>query len=251
MDDREQDGGGDDGGTERIIEAANAYVQGHMSSNDASHDYDHIVRVQAIAKLILGDEKRKERRKVSSSRHYGAGRGEEGPEPVEPSPGLCETTVVLGALLHDVNDRKYCSEMRGRVDLLGLLEGWGADCGLARRVDRLCRGVAYSTEMRDAKLVETIVREIPELGLVQDADRLDAIGAVGIGRCFVFGGMRSRAMADSITHFREKLLHLEGLMKTETGRKMARIRTERIRQFMQWWDDELETVSGGVGVCAT
>lgn len=226
--------------TVRLIGAATSYVQGYMSAFDASHDYNHVVRTLALAKLILKEEN------ASLPRPSNAPRGDKNDwEPV-PSMGLSEPIVVLGALLHDVNDGKYLNQSERPVSLTELLTRWGGDDQLAVRVERLCQGVSYSTEMRDPQLVRDLIQEIPELAVVQDADRLDALGAVGIGRCFTFGASRGRGMPDSIRHFEEKLLHLEGMMKTRTGREMARARTERIREFMRWWNDETEDLAGGM-----
>jgi uncharacterized protein len=81
------------------------------------------------------------------------------------------------------------------------------------------------------------VQEIPELGIVQDADRLDAIGAVGIGRTFTYGGavrnavQKGRGLQETIEHFTDKLECLEGLMKTTEGRRLAMERTRRLKLF--------------------
>lgn len=95
----------------------------------------------------------------------------------------------------------------------------------------------------------------PELAVVQDADRLDAIGAIGIARCFTYGGSRNRAIYDpskphienitqeqyqnqkdqdspSVNHFYEKLLKLKDMMKTEAGRQRAQKRHEFMEQFL-------------------
>lgn len=226
--------------TVRLIGGATTYAQEYMSSLDASHDYNHVTRVLALAKLILKDEN------SSLPRASTAPRGDKNDwEPI-PSMGLSEPLVVLGALLHDINDSKYFNQAKGPVRLVDLLVGWGADDQLAVRVERLCQGVSYSTEMRDPQWVRNLIQEIPELAVVQDADRLDAIGAVGIGRCFTFGASRGRGLTDSIRHFEEKLLQLERMMKTRTGRQMARARTERIREFMRWWNDETDEVARGM-----
>ncbi len=224
----------------RLIGAATTYVQEYMSPFDASHDYNHVTRVLALAKLILKDEN------GSLPRPSNAPRGDRNDwEPV-PSMGLSEPIVVLGALLHDINDSKYFNQAEGPVSLADLLRRWGADDQLALRVERLCQGVSYSTEMRDPRWVRNLIQEIPELAVVQDADRLEALGAVGIGRCFTFGASRGRGLPDSVRHFEEKLLRLEGMMKTRTGRDMARARTGRIREFMRWWDDETQAVAEGM-----
>lgn len=226
--------------TVRLIGAATTYVQEYMSTFDASHDYNHVTRVLALAKLILKDEN------SSLPRASTAPRGDRNDWEPLPSLGLSEPIVVLGALLHDINDSKYINQSERPVPIADLLKRWGADNQLAYRVERLCEGVSYSTEMRDPRLVKKLIQEIPELGVVQDADRLDAIGAVGIGRCFTFGASRGRGLTDSVRHFEEKLLQLERMMKTRTGREMARARTERIREFMRWWDDETLVVAGGM-----
>lgn len=224
----------------RVIGIATNYVQRYMSAFDSSHDYNHVVRVLALAKLILKDEN------ASLPRPSHAPRGDKNDwEPV-PCLGLSEPIVVLGALLHDMNDSKYLNESASPVRLAELLKRWGADHELAIRVERLCQGVSYSTEMRDPQLVRNLIQEIPELAVVQDADRLDALGAVGIGRCFTFGASRGRGLPDSVRHFEEKLLQLERMMKTRIGREMAKTRTERIRDFMRWWDDETEAIAGGM-----
>jgi uncharacterized protein len=216
-----------------VIDAAKMYVREYMSAYDPSHDYDHITRVEALAKSILRAEENASRLQSSNANHDRV--DERNGKPV---PRLSEETVILGALLHDVKDRKYLDQHQSPVNLAGLLEGWGADQQLAGRVHRLCHGVSYSTEVRDPKLVQDLIEEIPELAVVQDADRLDALGAVGIGRCFIFGGVRGRPMSDSVGHFDDKLLHLSGLMKTRTGREMAQARTDRIKEFVKWWNDE-------------
>lgn len=87
-----------------------------------------------------------------------------------------------------------------------------------------------------------LIKEYPELAVVQDADRLDAIGAVGIGRAFAFGGAKGRTLGSTMEHFDDKLLKLEGMMKTDIGRRLAKERTERMALMKQWW--EMETGTG-------
>jgi len=125
-----------------------------------------------------------------------------------------------------------------------VLRSMGADAALAERVQTICLGVSYSSEVKDPARVVELIAAHPELAVVQDADRLDAIGAVGIGRTFAFGGAKGRGLGDTMEHFDDKLLRLEGMMKTDEGRRLARVRTERIETMQRWWKEETEGVVG-------
>ena len=115
----------------------------------------------------------------------------------------------------------------------------GADPELAETVQAVVSAVSYSTETKNPSLIQRTQVAHPELAIVQDADRLDAIGAVGIGRTFTYGGAKgSREMDETIGHFTEKLEKLEGMMKTDEGRRMAVERTKRLRMFRGWWEEE-------------
>jgi len=215
----------------QLIAKVAAYVQHHMSHYDGSHDYAHIHRVLALARQIAS----------SSS-----------PSPSTTSPKSPSTTtydpltVALSALLHDVGDKKYLRPDEDASTLVqNVLLGFDAPEDLARKVQTIVSAISYSFEIKNPGKVREVMAEYPELAVVQDADRLDALGAVGIGRAFTFGGAkgRNRGMGETIEHFTEKLERLEGMMKTEVGKGMARERTERLRVFRAWWDEE-------VGVCA-
>ena len=119
-----------------------------------------------------------------------------------------------------------------------------APAPLAAAVSTICSAISYSTETRDPEHIATVLATHPELAIVQDADRLDALGAVGVGRAFAFGGARGRGMEDTIEHVDEKLVRLEGLMKTAEGRRMARVRAERLHAFRSWWEEERDVGLG-------
>lgn len=90
----------------------------------------------------------------------------------------------------------------------------GASDTLALKVQMIAKNVSYSTEVKNPRLNRAILMQHPELAIVQDADRLDAIGAVGIGRAFAYGGsMKTGGLSAVMTHFGEKLEKLEGMMK--------------------------------------
>jgi uncharacterized protein len=76
--------------------------------------------------------------------------------------------------------------------------------------------------------------------IVQDADRLDAIGAVGIARTFAYGGAHGRTLEASVQHFYDKLLLLRDEMNTETGRRIAEDRHAFLEEFLRHWHSETE-----------
>lgn len=198
------------------------YVQKYMSRYDMSHDFDHVLRVLALAKHILKEERQ----------HYG--------KPIR------EDLVILAALLHDVGDRKYIQPGENADTLIkDVLDSQGCPQALASDVVEVIRHVSYSHEIKDPSSVGLMVGKYAEFGIVQDADRLDAIGAIGIGRTFAYGAAKAsdRALSGTVEHFTEKLERLEGMMKTETGRRLARERTQRLKDFRRWWEEEVALAS--------
>ncbi|KAI0833148.1 hypothetical protein F5Y06DRAFT_183234 [Hypoxylon sp. FL0890] len=205
---------------ESLVSSVTEYVKSYMSNYDGSHDFNHIERVVGLSKYIHANS----------------------PE----TPGRDEQVVVLSALLHDVGDKKYLRPGEDASTLVyELLLSLGASEQLAKRVQTVCLGVSYSSEIKDPARVQDLIKSHPELAVVQDADRLDAIGSIGIGRVFTYSGARTqRSMASSIEHFHDKLLRLESMMKTDIGRELAKARTERMQEFLKWWDEEAAFSSG-------
>jgi len=195
-----------------------------MSRYDGSHDFNHIKRVVGLAHLIYKECKE-------------TGLNEE---------ELDLHVITLAALLHDVGDKKYLEEGQdGNTLVLATLLGFGAPEDLAIKVQRIVLGVSYSSEIKDPAQVISLIAKYPELAVVQDADRLDAIGAVGIGRTFTFGGAKgARHMGETVQHFEDKLEKLEGMMKTIPGKRLAKERTERLKMFKGWWDEEQQEAEG-------
>lgn len=205
---------------DKLIEVTRAYVAEYMQQFDASHDFHHIQRVFKLAKQIEQSEQQQQQNTAKFTYN--------------------SDVITLAALLHDIGDHKYAKEGEdvSKKAKLFLLEN-GADEILADKVQIIATNVSYSSEIRNPENVKNLIVEYPELAVVQDADRLDAIGAVGIGRCFTFGGARkARSMDVSVEHFEEKLVKLEKMMKTETGRRLAAVKTQRIREFQRWWEEE-------------
>jgi uncharacterized protein len=187
---------------------------------DASHDIQHVLRVRDNALQIFKEE---QSRRVAANL--------KAPDPL---------VVHLAALLHDVDDNKYRSAGATTLEEPQVITFMNMVAPqLAVKVYEIVEGVSYSSEIKDPAKVRRLIERYPELAIVQDADRLDATGAVGIGRCFTFGGARGTpGMGVAIEHFEDKLLKLEGMMKTDTGKAIAGERTRRIREFMTWWKDE-------------
>lgn len=202
-----------------LIPKVTAFVQQYMSKYDGSHDFNHIKRVVGLAHLIY--------KRLT----------EEAPSHTE---RLDLHVITLAALLHDVGDKKYLERGQDSNTLvLDTLLSFGTSVELAVKVQRIVVGVSYSSEIQDPAHVQAMIVKYPELAIVQDADRLDAIGAVGIGRTFTYGGAKSgRAMGETIQHFEEKLEKLEGMMKTTPGKSLARERTDRLKTFKHWWEEE-------------
>ncbi|MCJ1415347.1 hypothetical protein MMC32_001679 [Xylographa parallela] len=209
-----------------LITRVKAFVKTYMAQPqyDASHDYNHIQRVLALAEHILSVE-----------------------QTANPSVPYDPTIVTLAALLHDVGDHKYQPTIMLPSDdpntlVKATLIDLGAPLFQARYVQTIVKSVSYSHEIRDPARVRGVLLQHPELAIVQDADRLDALGAVGIARTFTYTGAKGKrtddGMQETIRHFEDKLERLVGMMKTAEGKRLATKRTQRLKVFKEWWEEE-------------
>ncbi|TYZ63317.1 hypothetical protein PybrP1_005949 [[Pythium] brassicae (nom. inval.)] len=213
-----------------LVLATAAFVRAQLQSNDASHDWRHIERVWTLARALAEEEK------VDA-------------ETLE--------VVDLAALLHDIDDWKYQTAAGAPTKrALQFLEAERAPPATTARVMAIIDTMGFKEELAGGQ------RELTtEFGCVQDADRLDAIGAVGIARCFTFGGHKKRALYDpafppsedvtkeqymaasraapTMNHFYEKLFKLRGLMKTRAGRRIADERHAFMEQFVAQFCQEI------------
>ena len=199
------------------------YVEQYMSKFDMSHDFNHVLRVLALAKHIMTEEVK-----------------------TNPWKKIHKQTVILSALLHDVGDAKYLVPGESSEHMIEeVLQKNGCPPRFVAKVALIVQHVSYSNEIKRPQLVKAILGAHPELAIIQDADRLDAIGAIGVGRAFAYGAAKAsgRGLQGSIDHFTEKLENVEGMMKTETGKQMARERTQRLKEFRQWWEEENSLMS--------
>lgn len=209
-----------------IVESIAGLVEEKFRNDATGHDWHHIARVWRTARSIGEAE------------------------------GADMLQVELGALLHDIADHKFHNHNleEGPRQARTLIIGQGGGEELAEKVARIVSEVSFK-----GAGVETPVTSI-EAAVVQDADRLDAIGAVGIARAFAYGGSKQRPLYEpdrpptahqnfqdyatdkghTINHFYEKLLLLRDRMQTETGKRMAKERHAFMEtfliQFMGEWE---------------
>ena len=186
---------------QEIMDAAVCYIRDLFAENADGHGFDHSMRVYRNALRIAESE---------------------------PSADLL--VVSLGALLHDADDHKLF-HTENNENARHFLREHGIRPDTENRICEAVNAVSFSQNR--GKRPETI-----EARIIQDADRLDAIGAIGIARTFAYGGKHGRTPEDSIAHFHEKLLLLKDLMNTEKAREMAESRHAFMEQFLQEWERE-------------
>lgn len=210
-----------------LIEKVSRFVMDAMQHHDSGHGWSHVERVARMALHI----------------HECEGRGD-------------RLTVELGALLHDVGDHKFAAH-DGPEEIRRLLGSHGVTSGVIAEVVRINENISFSKGKRaDPASIE--------LQIVQDADRLDAMGAIGIARAFNYGGFKGNDIYDprvriadppllpgtssksvsTVHHFYDKLLLLRNLMNTPTGRRLADERHDYmvrfLDQFFREWNEGRE-----------
>lgn len=213
--------------TEVLINRTVAFVKNELANAEGGHDWWHIHRVWKTARTIA-----------------------------EKETGANLLLVELSALLHDVADSKF----HGGDDTVGpriageFLASQGVDPALIKEVQLIISNISFKGGHNGSGYQSL------ELSIVQDADRLDAIGAIGIARAFNYGGFKNRPLYDpaqppnlqktveqykfnndpTINHFYEKLFLLKDRMNTATGKAMAEQRhafmEAYVEQFYAEWD---------------
>ena len=214
----------------QLIEATKSFVKTSLADAEGGHDWFHTLRVLNNSLLIAKDE------------------------------NVDELVVALGALLHDIADSKFHDgdETVGPKVARKFLFEHNVDSLVIEHVINIIENISFNKSLESGEKFQS-----PELDVIQDADRLDAIGAIGIARCFNYGGFKNRALynpdikpnlnmskeeykkstAPTINHFYEKLLLLKDRMNTKTGKRIA---TERhiymekfLNQFYAEWNGEI------------
>jgi len=214
---------------EQIVNKTIEFIKQTLRGAESGHDWFHAERVWKTARRIAENEQ------------------------------VNVFVVELAALLHDVADSKFHDgdeEIGARTARL-FLETLSVDNEILEHVANIILNISFKGGNVELKFFS------PEFAVVQDADRLDAIGAIGIARTFSYGGFKNREMynpdiqpnltmtkeeyknstAPTINHFYEKLLLLKHRMHTETARVMAQNRHDFMLQFLdefyKEWDGEL------------
>lgn len=188
---------------EQIVAKAIEYITGLYQGNSDGHDLDHSLRVYHTAMNIAAAYD-----------------------------GCDSLTVALGALLHDVDDHKLFNT-ENNANARKFLESNNVT---PQKTDEICAVInAVSFSKNKDKIPATL-----EAGIVQDSDRLDAMGAIGIARTFAYGGKNGRSLDDSIRHFYDKLLLLKDLLHTKEARAMAEERQSMMLSFLEEYKKETE-----------
>lgn len=149
------------------------------------------------------------------------------------------TIVTLSALLYSLA-AKHGKDNDLHTPLSFLLEE-NCPAEIAHAVDEITHAISFSTEKRSPLLIQSTLLAHPELAIVQDAHRLTSIGATGIARFFTFEGAvrdRNQLLDETLKHQLERCDALEGLMKTQEGRRMAAARMKKLKMFGSWWEEE-------------
>lgn len=209
---------------EQLVQHATKFIKEIFQNDFSGHDFFHSMRVYRTAM------------KIAQAEHADL------------------EVVALAALLHDVDDRKLSpATAEKKENAARFMRGQNVSEAKILQVCQIIDEVSF-------KGTDSVRPSTPEGKCVQDADRLDALGAIGIARTFAYGGSHNRAIYDpelpprtamnqvqyyssnstSLNHFYEKLFLLEDMMNTETGKAIARKRTqymqEFIDEFLSEWD---------------
>jgi uncharacterized protein len=210
----------------KIIQNTIEFVKTELQNAEGGHDWFHIERVFKNTILISKDEK------------------------------VDVFIVSLGALLHDIADPKFYNgdETIGPKIAAEFLKKENVDSKTITHVINIIKYISFKNSL--SKTGKKFTSK--ELEVVQDADRLDAIGAIGIARCFNYGGFKNRTLYDpeilpnlemtkeqykksdapTINHFYEKLLLLKDKMNTKTGKKIAIERHQYMENFLAQFYNE-------------
>lgn len=211
--------------TRLIIEETSEFVRDYLKGAESGHNWWHIYRVLQNSRKIYKEEQ---------------------------SGDLM--VIELASLLHDVGDPKIDPSADGPALVSAFLSRSGVSRSVTDHVIHIMRYISFRDSFAGC------AERTDELNIVQDADRLDAIGAIGIARAFSYGGSKGNEIyipgedittaltkeeyrssgVSTIGHFYEKLLRLKEMMNTETGYRMAEERHEFMELFLEQFYSEVD-----------
>ena len=195
----------------KVIQAAEEFVKNRFFNDTTGHDWYHMDRVRKLALKIYQTER-------------------------TGNPELIE----LIAILHDIPDFKLNNSKEEGEKLLSMwLESNLSESSMIEKIKKDIASISFREGIREGLS--------PEAAIVQDADRLDAIGAMGIARAFTYGGYKGQpiyitndqAATSTLAHFYDKLLLLKDLINTKTGKEMAEDRHRFMLLFLEQFKKEM------------
>ena len=186
---------------ERLTEATIFYIKALFEGSSDGHDLDHSLRVYKNALAIASNY-----------------------------PEADMDLISLSALLHDVDDHKLF-QTENNSNARTFLKNQNVPEETIEEIVKIINSVSFSKNK--GKTPETL-----EAKIVQDADRLDAMGAIGIARTFAYGGKKGRSLQDSVQHFHDKLLLLRDTLNTDEARDLADKRHEFMVKFLEELSEE-------------
>jgi uncharacterized protein len=207
-----------------IIKKTENFVKDLLNKEGTGHDWWHIERVRNNAKLINKSE------------------------------NANNLVIDLALLLHDVGDRKVIKKEDDNYSIAeNFLKKQKVSKDALEQVMFIIKNMSFSKSLNNKQ-----INVSKEFYIVQDADRLDAIGAIGVARAFAYGGSKNRPLYDphkkaqkinttknyrklkssTFHHFEEKLLLLKDLMNTRTAKKIAKNRDDFMKKYLRQFLDE-------------
>ncbi|EAE1298852.1 HD domain-containing protein [Listeria monocytogenes] len=197
---------------EEIIIAAQQWMQSHFEKEVTGHDWEHIKRVWHLSKQIQAVE------------------------------GGDKFTIELAALFHDYNDSKLTEDPLQATEIITT---WLREKEIPKEVISKIIRIIQAVSFKNGK--NPIHASTIEEKIVQDADRLDAIGAIGIARTFTYGGSHNREIANqnhpentTLQHFYDKLLLIQEQLKTTTAQEIAVEKQKIMQDFIHALEEELK-----------
>lgn len=190
------------------IDMIKTFVKGKLENEPTGHDYLHALRVYKNSELLLDDS-------------------------------MDSDVIKTAALIHDLIDHKLDEEFKtSKEELIVLLKGAGLDNNQITQCIDIIENISFSKGNVPSSI---------EGKIVQDADRLDALGAIGIARTFSYGGKHKRLIynpdtkdgTDSVSHFYQKLFLLKDKMNTKQGKVEAEKRTIFMREYINQFYKEV------------